>query len=33
VEIDQLKQAGDLDDHQQPLLDDLEEYIKKTFKN
>ena len=33
VEINQLKQAGDLDDHQQPLLDDLEEYINSTFKN
>jgi exodeoxyribonuclease-1 len=33
VEINQLKQAGDLDDHQQQLLDDLEEYIKKKFRN
>ncbi len=32
LEITQLKQAGDLDDHQQQLLDDLEQYIKIQFK-
>ena len=31
VEINQLKQAGDLDDHQQQLLVDLEGYIKTRF--
>jgi hypothetical protein len=33
AEINQLKQAGDLDDHQQQLLGNLEEYIKNTFEN
>ena len=33
AKINQLKQAGDLDDHQQQLLDDLEAYIKTKFKN
>jgi exodeoxyribonuclease-1 len=33
VEINQLKQAGDLDDHQKQLLDDLEEYIRNKFRN
>ena len=32
-EITQLKQSGDLDDHQQQLLDDLEKYIKNKFIN
>jgi len=32
LEITQLKQAGNLDDHQQQLLDDLEQYIKTQFK-
>ena len=33
VEINQLKQAGNLDNHQQQLLDSLEGYIKNTFGN
>ena len=32
AEINQLKQAGDVDDDQQQLLDDLEEYIKTQFR-
>jgi len=32
AEINQLKQADDLDDHGQQLLDDLEGYIKTKFK-
>ena len=31
AEIDQLKQAGDLDDHQHQLLEDLREYINRKF--
>jgi exodeoxyribonuclease-1 len=31
IEINRLKQAGDLNDDQQQLLDDLEEYIKTKF--
>jgi exodeoxyribonuclease-1 len=33
AEINQLKQAGNLDDHQQQLLDDLQQYIKAKFIN
>jgi hypothetical protein len=33
AEINRLKQAGNLDDHQQQLLDDLQEYIKAKFIN
>ncbi|MEE4264466.1 MAG: exonuclease domain-containing protein [Desulfobacteraceae bacterium] len=33
AEIKQLKQAGDLDDHQQQLLGNLEAYIKNNFRN
>ena len=33
AEINQLKQADELDDHGQQLLDDLEEYIKEKFIN
>ena len=33
IEINRLKQAGDLNDDQQQLLDDLEEYIKTKFKS
>jgi hypothetical protein len=32
-EINRLKQAGDLDDHRQQLLDDLEGYIKNIFRD
>ena len=31
IEINGLKQAGDLNDDQQQLLDDLEEYIRTKF--
>jgi exodeoxyribonuclease-1 len=33
IEINRLKQAGDLNHDQQQLLDDLEEYIKTKFKS
>lgn len=32
AEIKQLKQSGELDDHQQRLLEDLEGYIRNNFK-
>jgi hypothetical protein len=33
IEINRLKQDGDLNHDQQQLLDDLEEYIKTKFKS